>query len=110
MTELQKIKPLWVCDKSQIPYKRVLREIKMCDILDIMHSTEILNTKDVFKNRPKDNRRIMNTLNMWKSGISINPPSIVHEDLIRISDGRHRILAAHFLDAEIIPVYWTNKN
>ena len=109
INEVKKIKPLWDCDKSQILYRPFLSEMKMCDILNIMHSTEILNTKDVFKNEPKDNRRIMNTLNMWKTGISINPPCIVHEDSFRISDGRHRILAAFFLGAETIPVFYCSN-
>lgn len=106
LTELQKIKPLWCCDKN----KPALKELRMCDILDVIHSTEKLNTIDVFNNQPRDNRRTMNTLSMWKRGILIEPSSILHENLIRISNGRHRILAAHFLGAETIPVYWTNKN
>jgi hypothetical protein len=109
LSERQKIKPHWFCNENTAPYqlksRGILIELRMTEVLKILESEGNLITTDVFSNEPKSNRRIMNILKAWNKGIQIEPPSISYGNSDYISDGRHRILAAHFLGAETLPVY-----
>jgi|GEM_PF-3478745 len=109
LIERQTIKAHWSNENDifsyEVKHNCVLKYVKMTEVLKIIESDGRLNTKDVFSNEPKSNRRIMNALGGWKNGVTIEPPSIVFDEPIHFKDGRHRTLAYYFLGMDIIPVY-----
>lgn len=113
LIERQKITPLWSRSKNLIPdhykNKSALKEIDITEVLEILETKEKLITSDVFNNEPQSNRRVMSILRAWKHGVTIEPPTIICSDPISISDGRHRSLAAQFVGAKTIPVYYKKK-
>ncbi len=110
LVERKSIVPLWTMPENSTSINKTLclKELIIDDILEIIISARELNAVDIFKNEPQHIRRIMSILRAWKIGIPISPPKIKSAGTLIIEDGRHRILAAHFVGATIIPVYIKN--
>ena len=108
LSERIKIVPRWTEVKKQSHRRSYLPhiEVKIVDVLNQLN----LNTTDVFSNEVKDNKKTMNILKTWQKGSCVDPPSAIDKEPIVILDGRHRILAAHFLKAEVIPIKLHNSN
>ncbi|MGV8093513.1 MAG: hypothetical protein AB2L24_16760 [Mangrovibacterium sp.] len=108
LSERRKILPRWEDEnQSFIRYSHLFRiiEVEIFDVLDQLN----LNTLDLFSNDIKDNKRTMNILRIWQKGLCVDPPSATDKKPLVIHDGRHRILAAHFLGAKFIPIKLYNE-
>jgi hypothetical protein len=102
------IKPLWTINQKIVMFgidTFHLDKIQTSEALKILQNTSDLNTLDLFKNEPKNIRRIVNILRAWKQNITLIPPQILDNSTPKILDGHHRILASHFVQAKEIYIF-----
>jgi len=97
------IKPLWSYDHET---SYTLEEIETSEILKIIESNQQtkLNTNEVFCNEVRSNARIISILMAWRNGLCIEIPKLEFDSQINYIEGRHRVIAAHYLGEKIIPL------
>jgi len=91
-----------IWDVSSISVRKKVMDFDILDLLQIVE-LEGLKINVIFENDVSSNKRIMNTLWRWEFGLAVNPPELIHSEG-PFWDGRHRVLAAYYLNAKSIPV------
>ncbi len=95
------IHTIW--DYSPVLNVELIDKYEVCKLLKIIEFSG-LKIYSVFDNNISTNKRIMNILWRWEFGLKVSPP-ILASDMKTFLDGRHRVLAAYYLNEDYIPIY-----
>lgn len=96
-----------IWDREPFLNDKLIDEYSIYDLLKIVENSGFV-INNVFDNSVSSNKRIMNTLWRWEAGLPITPP-ILDSDMNFFIDGRHRVLAAYYLNNETVPVFIRNS-
>jgi len=107
--ERKKIKPLWDFGSKYVMFGFECYELKyltMDYLLNIINESMGYEVENVFKNQPKNNKRIMNVIRSWERKKKTKLPKLRRtKNGLTVFDGHHRILAASYVLEKEILVY-----